>query len=150
MLDIFDDSEVVSDEDVGETEFLLEFMQKVQDLRLDRYIQGTDRLICQYDLRVEGKGSGDPDPLTLTTAEFMRVAILERSIETHSLHQLLYSVLDIVPAHLSIEHTPPLVDLKRLCDDRSHRHSRVEGCIGVLKDHLHVLSGFKRLFLWLR
>src|ERR687897_2772670 len=43
--DVLDYGEVVGDEDVGEVELLLEVLQKVDDLRLDRDVERRDGLV---------------------------------------------------------------------------------------------------------
>ena len=62
---VLDDTEVVGDEQVGQLEFLLEAPQQVQDLGLDRDIQGRDRLIRDDEPRRERERARQADPLPL-------------------------------------------------------------------------------------
>ena len=45
IADVFDDTEVVGDEEIGEAEFVLQAHEQVEDLSLNRDIEGRDRLI---------------------------------------------------------------------------------------------------------
>ncbi len=71
VADVFDDGEIVGNEKVGEVKFFLEVHQKVDDLGLDRNIEGTDRFVTDDELRFDGEGAGNADTLALASAEFM-------------------------------------------------------------------------------
>ena len=43
--DVADDADVVGDEEVGEAELVLEVVEQVDDLRLDRDVERGDRLV---------------------------------------------------------------------------------------------------------
>ena len=74
VADVLDDAHVVGDEQVGQAELPLQLLQEVQDLRLDRDVEGRDRLVADDEVRLEGQRAGDPDPLSLAAGEFVRVA----------------------------------------------------------------------------
>ena len=71
IADVFNDGEVVGDKEVGEVKFFLEVHQKVDDLGLDRDIEGTDRFVADDKLRFDGEGAGNTDALALTSAKFV-------------------------------------------------------------------------------
>ena len=71
IADVFNDGEVVGNEKVGEVKFFLEVHQKVDDLGLDRDIEGTDRFIADDKLRFDGEGAGNTDALALSSAKFV-------------------------------------------------------------------------------
>ena len=71
--DVFDDSEVVRDEQVGDAVFLLEVLEEVDDLGLDGDIERADGFIADDQFRFDGEGAGDADALALAAAEFVRV-----------------------------------------------------------------------------
>ena len=73
VADVLDDAEVVSDEQIGESKALLKLEEEVQDLRLDRHVQGGDRFVRNDQTRIQGQGPGDADALTLAAREGMRV-----------------------------------------------------------------------------
>ena len=75
VADVLDDGEVVGDEQVGQAELLLEVVEQVQHLALDRHVEGGDRLVADDELRVERERPGDPDALALAAGELVRVAV---------------------------------------------------------------------------
>ena len=60
------DGEVVRDEQIAELVLLLKFVQKVDYLCLDGYVQSRYRLVSDHEFRVQGKGSRYADPLPLS------------------------------------------------------------------------------------
>jgi hypothetical protein len=68
----------VADEEVGEAELVLEIEQEVQDLGLDRLVEGGDRLVQDDELGLERQGAGDVSPAGRWPArELVRVALGE-------------------------------------------------------------------------
>ncbi len=51
--------------------------QQVQDLRLDRDVEGRDRLVGDHQARVGGERAGDADALALAAREGVREAVHE-------------------------------------------------------------------------
>ncbi len=45
MAEVLDDRQVVRDEQVSDVSFLLQVLQEIQNLRLDRYVERADGLI---------------------------------------------------------------------------------------------------------
>ena len=68
VADVLDDREVVGDEQVGQAELLLEVVEQVQDLALDRHVERRDRLVADDELGVQGERPGDADALALAAA----------------------------------------------------------------------------------
>ena len=81
-------AEVVADEEIGETAFLLQFVQEVEDLRLHRHVEGAGRLVEDDELRIERQGPGDGDPLPLTSGELVWEAVEMLPPEADALQQL--------------------------------------------------------------
>src|SRR6187431_1015859 len=50
--DVADNGKIVCDEDVGQAEFFLNILHQVDDLRLNRDVEGAHRLVCDDDLRI--------------------------------------------------------------------------------------------------
>ena len=71
IADVFDDGKIVGNKEVGEVKFFLEVHQKVNDLGLDRDIEGTDRFVADDKLRFDGEGAGNTDALALAPAKFV-------------------------------------------------------------------------------
>src|SRR5450756_2204095 len=118
------------DEEVGEPELVLQPLEEVDDLRLDRHVEGADRLVGDDEVGVHRKRPRDADALPLPAAELVRVAVAVVGIEPHDAEQL-------ADALLAIAWRPDGVDLEGLLHDAAHGHPRIEACVRVLEDHLH-------------
>ncbi len=64
--DVFDDAEVVGDEQVGEVEGFLEVFEEVDDLSLYGYVEGGDGFVGDDEFGVEREGAGNADALALS------------------------------------------------------------------------------------
>ena len=73
--DVADDAEIVRDEDVGEPELVLEVVEEVDDLGLDRHVERGDRLVGDDQPRIQGERTRDADPLSLPARELVRIAV---------------------------------------------------------------------------
>ena len=74
IADVLDDGQVVRDEDVGKRKLLLQVDQQVDDLGLDRDIEGRHRFVADDELRAERERPGDADALPLSPGELVGVA----------------------------------------------------------------------------
>src|SRR6266446_6016318 len=131
IADVLDDAQVVSDEEIGKPKSFLKFEEEVQDLCLDRHVQGGDGFVRNDQTRMQGKCAGDADTLTLAAREGMRVAphiFRPEADEAEDLHDTVGSFLQVTYA----------VDEQRLAHNVQQGHSRVQGGERVLKDHLHL------------
>jgi len=59
------DRQIMRDKEIGQVELVAEILEQIDDLRLDRHIEGRDRLIADDEFRIQGQGAGDADPLAL-------------------------------------------------------------------------------------
>src|SRR4249919_280351 len=73
--DMSDDSQVVRDEDVGEPVLVLEVVEQIDDLRLNRYVERRDGLVRDDQPRVQSERARDADSLPLPARELVRIAI---------------------------------------------------------------------------
>ena len=73
--DVLDDAEIVRDEEIADTEILLQILQQVEDLRLDRDVERGYRLVGDDKERVGHKSAGDADALPLAAAEGVRITV---------------------------------------------------------------------------
>ena len=64
---------VMGDKYVCQLVLLLELMEKVLYLCLDGNVQSGDRLVGNHQMGVYRKGTGNSDPLLLSTGELMRI-----------------------------------------------------------------------------
>ena len=71
IADVFNDGEVVGDKEVSKVELFLKIHEEVDDLGLDRDIEGTDRFVADDKFRFDGEGAGNADALALASAKFV-------------------------------------------------------------------------------
>jgi hypothetical protein len=128
-----DDRQVVGDEDIGHLHLGLDVFEQVDDLGLDRHIEGRDRLVTHDKLGAQRDRARDTDALALATGELVGVAVVVLGVETDSLHELLDGLAGAAP-RLDV------LDVKGGRDDRPDRLARVERGVGVLEDHLQVAA----------
>ena len=128
-----DDADVVGDEEVGEPELVLEVVEQVDDLRLDRDVERRDRLVGDDQLRPQRERAGDPDPLALAARELVREAVVVLGREPDALQQLLDLAAQLAPLASAVE-------LQRVADDLADPLAGVERGVGVLEDHLHLAA----------
>src|SRR5215469_12656778 len=74
---------------VGQLEFVLQILEQVDDLGLDRDIERRNRFVGDYDLGLERKRTGDADALALAAGELVRVPVVVLGVETNHLQQVL-------------------------------------------------------------
>ncbi len=63
---VLDDRQIVADEQQREAELLLQVLQQVDDLRLDRDVERRDRLVADDQFGLRRECPGDADALALT------------------------------------------------------------------------------------
>ena len=92
--DVAHHRQVVRDDDVGQAELVLQVLEQVDDLGLDRHVEGGDRLVGDDELGLEGERAGDADALALAAGELVRVAVVVLGVEPDELEQVLDRALD--------------------------------------------------------
>ena len=110
---------------------IAQLYQEVEDLRLDRDVQGRDRLVGDHELGAGGDRPGDADALALAARELVRIARGGVCTEPDQLEQLGHAGAALGPA-------AEAMDQQRLLDARADPHARIERGVRVLKDDLHV------------
>ena len=68
------DAHIVRDEETGELLFLLQGVQQMEDLGLDRDVEGRDGLVADQELRLRGQRAGDAHALALPSGELAGIA----------------------------------------------------------------------------
>ena len=131
--DVPDDAQVVGDEQHGEVQVLLKLMQQIDDLCLDGNIQRGDRFVGDKEFRVDGEGPGDDRALTLSARKGDRLAFHGIGRKSNTLQKRGSVVFSLISR-------ADVVDLDDLFDHAADGQPRVEGGIGVLKDHLHLAA----------
>ncbi len=65
VADLLHDREIVSNEQVREPEFLLQVVQKIDDLSLHGHIECGKRLVADDERRLDSQGTRDAETLPL-------------------------------------------------------------------------------------
>src|SRR5438105_5054396 len=111
----------------------LQPLQQIQYLSTYRNIQSGYRFISDNELRVNREGTSHHDTLSLTATKVMRVAIDILGSQAHHTQQLFCFFANFL-------RRTKLIDMHRLGNKRANCKTRIEGSIGVLKDHLDILT----------
>ena len=75
VADVFHDPQVVRDEEVGQLELALEVLEQVDDLRLNRHVQGRNGLVGDDEVRVDRERPRETDSLPLAARKLMRIRL---------------------------------------------------------------------------
>ncbi len=127
--DVLDHRQVVRDEQVGEPELAAHRGEQVEDLRLDRKIEGRDRLVADDEARLDHQGAGDADALALAAGELVRIARRCGLRQADLVEGPGDPGAALVPA-------AETVNLERRLEDVADGVARVERGEGVLEHHL--------------
>ena len=130
IADVFDDGEVVADEEVGEVEFFLEVLEEADDLGLDADVEGADGFVTDDEAGFDGEGAGDADALALAAGEFAGAAVEVVGVEADFLEEG-GGAVSAVGGGAGGE-----VDFHGLGEGLEDGEAGVEGAEGVLEDHL--------------
>ena len=77
------DAQIVRDEEVGHPETFLELQQKVDDLGLNREIEGRGRFITNEKIRLQRQRAGNTDALPLAARQLTWQPLPEFGLQTH-------------------------------------------------------------------
>ena len=125
--------QVMRDEDVGERQALAQLRKQVDDLCLDRDIEGGDRLVRNDEAGLHRERTGNADALTLAARKFMRIALQIGRWQADKVHQL-------PEPRGNIRTRADRVDVQRLGNEVTDPATRVQRGGRVLKDHLHAAA----------
>ncbi len=130
-----DDTQIVRDQDDRGAELLLQFQDQVQDLRLDRHVQGSCRLVGDQHPRVTGQRHRDHRPLPHAAGQLVRIFAgplcrLGDLNQPQHFHRL------IVGGALR----EILMEPQRLGDLVADRQHRIERGHRLLKDHRDLVA----------
>ena len=116
----------------------LQAAQQVHNLRAHAHIQRRNRLIQNQQPGPERQRAGDVDALPLPATEFMRVAFERRFIQAHLAQE--FDRLGAQGGAAGLDPGLAAMDEQRLGHNLQHIHARIEGCVRVLKDGLHLAA----------
>ena len=119
----------MGNEEIGQTQFLAQIAQEVQHLRLNRDIEGGDRLVENKQIGLQRQRPGEADPLALAAGKTVRVTDHGLNIKADQIQAFAHRR----PAACGVTDA---VNQEWLGDDIGDRHPRIEGAEGILKDKL--------------
>ena len=126
----------MGDEQVRQTQLILQLIEHVDDLCLDGHVQRGHRLVADNEVGIDGQGAGDADTLTLTAGELVGIAGGVLTVQAHMIHQLQDAL------HALLLGLIELMDIQGLTDDVGDGHAGVQRGIGILEDHGGLLAEF--------
>ena len=95
MGQVLDHRQVVADEQVGQSELVLQIQQQVDDAGLDRHVERRHRFVEREDLRLQRQRSCDTDALLLTAGELGGIAAGIGAAQPDGVEQLGHPGLDV-------------------------------------------------------
>ncbi len=111
-------------------EAALEAAEHVEDLGLDRDVQGSDRLVGDDEFGLAGERASDADALALAAAELVGEATCLRGVEADEIEKLVDATAHFAPGAQAS-------DAKGEADDLLDGLVRVQRGEWILEDHLH-------------
>ena len=126
--------EVMADQDVAQSELVLQVFQQIEHLRLHRDVQRADRLVGDDQSGLRDQGPRDGDALALAAGEFVReffhVGIAQADLLQHRGDPAaLLGAVDTTERG------------QRFGDNARNRLARIERTLGILEHHLEIAPG---------
>ena len=118
--DLGDDAEVVRDQDHGGVELVLQPVDQLDDLRLDRDVERRRRLVRDQDVGVAGERHRDHRALAHPARKLVRI-VVDPGVRVRNPDLL----EQVDRAAACLRFVRPLVDPDRLADLRADRVNRV-------------------------
>ena len=123
----------MGDEHVREAVLLLQVLEEVDDLRLDRDVEGADGLVADDELRPQRERPRDADALALPAAELVREAVGHVRAQADPRQEAGDPILELPPVGEAVHP-------QGLGDRIAHGDARVQGGVRVLEDDLQVAA----------
>ncbi|MNV37766.1 hypothetical protein D3C71_1292970 [compost metagenome] len=131
--------QVVGDEDERQPHFPLQFLQQIDNLRLNRDVQRGNRFITNNQLRFQNQRTSNTDTLTLTARKFVRIAVNQVWQQADFHHHRFDAIANFLTRHFR------MIGAQRLGNNITDVHTRVQGRQRVLENHLDVATDFAPL-----
>ena len=120
IANVLNDTEIVGNEKVGQTQFLLQLAKEIEDLGLDRDVECRDRLVAHNEVGLTGQCTRHTDALSLSPRELMRKQRLLFGAQTDLAEKVRNA--DVPFSTVSDFH-----EVKRLPDNGAGAHAWIEG-----------------------
>ncbi len=126
------DRKIVGHEDEGQGQLVLQRLEQIDDLGLDRDVECRHRLVEHDQLRLHRERAGDSDALALPAGELVRIATQVLGVQADTREQLAGARLEFRAGYAG--------QPQRRREDLAHALARVQRRLRVLEDHLHVAA----------
>ena len=133
----------MADEQHSQLELILQILEQVEDLCLDRDIQRRRGFIADQQARPGGQGAGDRDALALATGKLVRILETRQAAQPDVIQQIADDLFNLPFVFRQ------LMEADRLGDDVGYLHARIHGGVGILEHHLHLATQRAALVLTL-
>ena len=119
----------MGDEENGQAETFPQFIQEINHLGLNGYIQSGHGLIGDDQLRVHDNGAGNADTLSLAPGKLMGIAGGMLSDQPHQLQHLINFLINYFFVPFPLDDQP-------LGNDLADSHAGIQGSDWILEYHL--------------
>ena len=131
--DMFDHGQVMGNEEICKAKLSLKFYEKIDNLCLNGYVKSGNRLVTDDKFRIYRKCSCDSNTLSLPTGKLMRKTGCMFLIQSDKTKQLIDSFFPFLFLRIETE------ILHSFFDDIPYRHTWIQRCVWILKNHLRTL-----------
>ena len=96
IADMPNHGKIVGDKEISQVELLLQLLQQIYHLRLDRNIQRRNRLITNNEGRLQSQSTCHANTLALTAGKLMWITAGKCWVQLHHFKQMLNTLLDLL------------------------------------------------------
>ena len=129
--DVLDDRQIVRNEHVRQSHFVLQFFQKIYYLRLNGNVKRGYGLVADDQLGLYGESARNTDTLALTAGKLVRIAVVILRLQSAFLHNIHYVIVQLRLGH-------DFVHLNAFLDKTAHGHTGRQRGIRILEHELHI------------
>lgn len=126
--------QVVADEEVGHSCFQLQTVKEFDHRLLYRHVQGTGGFVADNDFRLQHQGPGNGDTLPLAAGHAVGIAVCKFLGQIHEAEHFPRFFIHLFFSDEAVVH-------QGLADNIPDPLFGVEGCRGILENHLDILPG---------
>src|SRR6202051_4127560 len=112
LADMLDDRQIMGDEEISQPQLLLQVLQEIDDLGLDRYIQRRHRLVADDQFGFDRERTRDADALALTAGKLVRMAAHVIRLQPDGLEQMHDTLFELPAGLRQVADDPGFLDVR--------------------------------------